>query len=227
MAVNCLKVGGVTITIKVKDVYQSIVGKVDVVMLKAVIAIMVLLGLETLVEVTRITEGSFFLELISGVILALAMTYMSVTITMYYQKENFGVDAKLFSGEYLRRFPGFILASTIAGLMIFLGALLLIIPGIVVALGTSLLLQTYYYENLGMIASIKESFSKTRGYKMNMLAVYIPIALAYIVMTSSATYQFITGEQDMRLIAIGLPIRAIIVVVLSLVSVEIYSRIVE
>lgn len=95
-----------------------------------------------------------------------------------------GLDAEvnMMFGEVRFLLPAFG-AGILVGLATFFGILLLVIPGIIVALGTQFYLYCMVDRDLGAIDSISESWRITDGYKGTIFVVNFIIGIGALVLT--------------------------------------------
>jgi hypothetical protein len=74
-----------------------------------------------------------------------------------------------------RRIWGLLLAVLLVGLAIMGGYILLIVPGIMVAVATSLVIPAVTVEGLGAVSGFKRSLDLTRGYRWSIFAAFLAI----------------------------------------------------
>jgi uncharacterized membrane protein len=102
-----------------------------------------------------------------GVFLTAWMTCGSMTMMLSYQAGKKLPFAELFTQfKYFWRVLG---ATILIGLIVGLGLILLIIPGIIFALRYQFTIQLIIDKNLGISAAMKESTRLTNGVKMSLL----------------------------------------------------------
>jgi hypothetical protein len=90
----------------------------------------------------------------------------------------------LAMGLIFSRFDTFIptlVAFFIIGIAIVIGAFLLVLPALLVALFTAFTLHIITYENLGGIAAIQRSITMVREHFIHVLALLLLIALAHAI----------------------------------------------
>ena len=77
----------------------------------------------------------------------------------------------------MRSFFSYILACLIGGIAVVFGLILLIVPGIIIALAISFFKFLIVDRQLGPIASLKESWAITKGVRLTLLGFYIVLGL--------------------------------------------------
>ena len=114
----------------------------------------------------------------SGVAINLVMMWIGIGQTLFFLKVARGHPTTF--GELFQGAPWFLttlLASLLAGLIIFAGLLLCIIPGIIFALMFSQLYCLIVDRNAGILESLSLSKQITDGNKLTLLAIYVLLIL--------------------------------------------------
>jgi len=116
-----------------------------------------------------LAENHFFLSMLFQLASFLITSFLAIGQIIIVLKicNNEEVSFKdLFSGGNL--VLSYILATILQGIMIFGGTLLLIIPGIIISIMTSLYNYALINEHLGPIEAIKRSMKLTKGVRLEI-----------------------------------------------------------
>ena len=76
-------------------------------------------------------------------------------------------------------FPVLLVAAALSGLAVVFGLLLLIVPGVVVALALTLVTQVMVVENPGPMAALQRSYELTNGHKMQIFFIMLMFLARY------------------------------------------------
>lgn len=82
------------------------------------------------------------------------------------------------------RFPTILLVSMVTGLFIFLGMLLFIVPGLILALGYAVIVPAVMLEGLGARDARLRSWELMKGFKGKAALVILVLVLVFIIATS-------------------------------------------
>lgn len=103
------------------------------------------------------------------------------TITLYLKVHDAPESAKLMDFWHPEFFFKYLLAGIVLGIILILGFVLLIIPGIILSLIFAFTLYLVVDRGLGPIAALKESARLTKGNRWNLLLLTLAIILLNIV----------------------------------------------
>ena len=215
-----LDIGGVFS--RTGDIYRQAFGTVWVVALILLVPMVIL---------NAIAEGNgWFLNLIASVYQIVASVWLAGTIVKIVEdvEADGVVDAsvgELFGLVAPRLFALFLL-SIVVGILVGIGLLFFIIPGIILALMWMVSTPSMIVENKGVFESMSRSSELTRENRMRILGVglllivaYIVIALIIIALTAITPILGIIG--GIAIVVAAYPYLAIIVSVLYFNLVEV------
>lgn len=138
----------------------------------------------SIAQIVLLQQGKEELALIAyltGVLLGLPLSlWMNMGMTRYMlklargQQANFG---EIFSGG---PFLAYLLTSILLGLGVMFGMLLLIVPGIILAIGWSYAMYLVLDRRHGPVEALSASWKITRGFKgkiFGLMLLFIPVTL--------------------------------------------------
>jgi hypothetical protein len=129
---------------------------------------------------------------VAAALFQFALAFVSWAINVYLQLGTVRIFTRLARGlpaeltllfGELVRVPSAMIASLLIVLAVGLGLLLLVVPGIIVALGLQLALYALVDQDLGPIESLRESWRLTDGYKVELLIVGIVMTVLAVAVT--------------------------------------------
>ncbi|MDR0698737.1 MAG: glycerophosphoryl diester phosphodiesterase membrane domain-containing protein [Tannerella sp.] len=129
-------------------------------------------------------KGGFFS--ISGIIASILCLFLLCLFQLGYLKNCFQTldgDEPQFSsyGQVSRKLPGYIVAYLIYAIVIIIGIVLFVIPGIYLMLRLQFFIASMVDENTGIIKSFKRSWEITKGHSMRLFVVMLIMIAIYII----------------------------------------------
>jgi len=122
----------------------------------------------------------------------IAISMVSMAVSLFLQLGVYRIftrlvrglpaDISMLVGELRNLLPGF-LATLLMVLAIGVGLLLLIVPGIVLALGLQFALYALIDKELDPIAALRESWRLTEGYKLTIFVVNLVIGILMLALS--------------------------------------------
>ncbi len=125
-------------------------------------------------------------------VVQIAVALFGFAVSVYLQLGTVRIFTRLARGlpadlsllfRELARLPSALVAALLNGLAVMLGFLLLIVPGIVVGLGLHLCLFALVDQDIGPIASLRESWRLTEGHKLTLFVVYVVMGVLALLVT--------------------------------------------
>lgn len=108
-------------------------------------------------------------NMLVSILLSVLSTFCVVTFSLAYaQKKTFSLD-DLFEGLTFRKFAYYFLAFLLAGIAVFGGLILLIVPGVIIAVRASLIRYIAVERELKPVEAFRESFRLTKGHGWRIL----------------------------------------------------------
>lgn len=162
----------------------------------------------TLVAIAIVCQGipsvlGIYLELSGGVLIHPWLWLVTAVLGMVAALFTFGASLWAISEAYLGRRPGIgesiryafskavklMIAGLAAYIIIFLGFMLLIVPGIIIGCGYSVVPQAVVLEDIGATESLGRSWRLTRDYRwrafglglVSLIIVYVPMMAIGII----------------------------------------------
>ncbi len=130
-----------------------------------------------------------FVVLICGALVQGGLTYGVVTSL----RGNADIDLKTMFMRSLGIVPRIVLVSLVASLIIFAGTLLLIIPGIILALVLYVAIPVSVMEGGGIGKALKRSSDLTDGYKGQLFLVSLAIIVPVIIVSFVVVFTMVSG----------------------------------
>jgi hypothetical protein len=173
-----LDIGGVFS--RTGDIYKQAFGTVWVVALILLVPMVILSGIAA--------DSGWFLQLIANVYQIVATVWLAGTMVKIVEdvEADGVVDAsvgELFGLVAPRLFSLFLL-SLVVGILVGIGLILLIIPGIILALMWIVSTPSMMVEGKGVFDSMSRSSELTRENRMRILGVALLLIVAYIVIAA-------------------------------------------
>jgi hypothetical protein len=127
---------------------------------------------------------------VGSAVLLLMLNSVATAATVFVVSEGY-LGREVGAGDALRRAAPFawrlILAQILYSTLAFFGALLFIIPGIIVVVGMALTAPALVVEDLSSTAALGRSWSLTKGARWKMIGIFIPLFLLLVVPMISIT----------------------------------------
>jgi membrane-anchored glycerophosphoryl diester phosphodiesterase (GDPDase) len=125
-------------------------------------------------------KGDFFS--ISDIIAWILCLFLFCLFQLGYLKNCFqtldGEEPQFSSyGQVSRKLPGYFAASLIYSMIIFIGSVLFVLPGIYLALRLQFFIASMVDENTGIIKSFKRSWEITKGHSVRLFVVVLIMIL--------------------------------------------------
>ncbi|HVL49424.1 MAG TPA: hypothetical protein VM889_12760 [Candidatus Thermoplasmatota archaeon] len=92
---------------------------------------------------------------------------------------DLGTEVATALGQGMRRAGDAIVALFLVGVAVALGLVLLVVPGIILAVAFSVVFPVLALEGLGAVESIRRSLDLTRGNRMKLFLVFLALAVAH------------------------------------------------
>jgi hypothetical protein len=129
-----------------------------------------------------IHAGTFFLVWVFMMTLQYFLAAVIVYGALrYLQGSKAGIGACL--GQGLRRLPAIFGIAVLTTILVFVGMILLIVPGIIVGLMICLAIPALMVEDTGVTGSLKRSRELTKGYRWHLFGLFL---LAFVISTAVA-----------------------------------------
>jgi membrane-anchored glycerophosphoryl diester phosphodiesterase (GDPDase) len=123
---------------------------------------------------------------ISGITVSVLCWLLLCLFRLGYMKNCFqtldGEEPQFSSyGQVSRKLPGYLVASVIFTLIVAIGTVLLIVPGVYLALRLQFFFASMVDENTGIIASFKRSWEITKGHTFRLFVMLLIMLLISII----------------------------------------------
>ena len=147
--------------------------------------VLVCSGLPTLIQVyMRASGGIHWILSMVYVLLAVVLGLIATGATVFVVSESYlgrGITAR----EALARATPFvvplILASLAMGIVIFIGLLLILIPGIIAICGLAVTVPALVVESLSPTAAMGRSWALTRTHRLRMLGLFVVVFILLVI----------------------------------------------
>ena len=130
----------------------------------------------------QLTLGIFALQLVGNALVVPALFYSLLKVIQTGNAPRIN-EAYRWS---LSKFPKLILASLITWILIIVGFMLLVIPGIILSLTFSLVYPVAIFEKGSAVDALRRSSQLTRGRRWNILGAYFVIWILVVVISIGA-----------------------------------------
>ena len=147
-------------------------------------------------------------------VLALTLQYFLTAVIVYgalryLQGNTAGFLACLMHG--LRRIGPILVIAVISTVLISVGMILLIVPGIIIALMICLAIPVLMVESPGMLASLSRSRALTKGYRWHLLGLFLVAGIGSAVATFVVSLPFdLLLPQDGAIAIVGVVVKSAI-----------------
>lgn len=112
-------------------------------------------------------------------------TLLGLAVTAFYLKAHDNPDtvevSDLWNPELLNKYASYLGAACLSGLVIILGFILLIVPGMILSLIFFFTSYAVVDKNLGPVEAMKESARITKGYRWSLFGLCILLGLVMIL----------------------------------------------
>lgn len=159
----------VALPLAVGLIAQSFLGQIVTIAGGAVLGV---LSSQDLLDESVLAIAQLAVQIVGGAAGLLVTSYMTGGIALTALKAVRGQPVTFgdpFSGG--RFFGPVLVAVIVSAIVIFIGSLLCLVPGIIVALGVSLYSFVIVDQNLPGVDAVKRSWEMTKGYKMTIFLV--------------------------------------------------------
>ncbi len=160
-------------------------------------------------------DGSFAIAFLGSIVVMLAMQYLLTGVVVYGTLQYLdGQKPSVFAAlaQGLRRFIPIIIIALITTILVWIGMVLLIIPGIIVALMLCVAIPVVMVEGPGIFSSLSRSRALTKGSRWRLLGLFLVAVIGTFLVTTvisvvlSLVLQFLgeTGAIVSTVIDVGL-----------------------
>lgn len=132
--------------------------------------------------ISKVLKNNFKFRLF----LTLINVYLSSTVTLWYLRsvlsasKNKKLEFKIFSVSF-RQIAHYLIAEVISGLLVIIGFIIFIVPGIILSLKFQFTNFFIVDQGLGPIAAMKKSWMVTKGVKLKLLIFDLTLILLNLI----------------------------------------------
>jgi hypothetical protein len=187
--------------------------------------VLVCSGLPMLIQIYMRNAGGVNWGLTVGyLLLALVLGLIATGATVFVVSESYlgrGITAR----EALARATPFvwplILASLAMGIVVFIGLILFVLPGLIAVCGLAVTIPALVVESLGPTAAMGRSWALTQGHRLRMLGLFVVIFILLVVPYLAVIGLFglvaaiVSGSAGVAIALLGVVIAAIVQLLLS------------
>ncbi len=156
-------------------------------------------------------------------VLALVLGLISTGATVFVVSESY-LGRGITAGDALARATPFvwplILASLAMGIVVLIGLLLFVVPGLIAVCGLAVTVPALVVESLGPTAAMGRSWALTQGHRLRMLGLFVVIFILLVVPYLAVMGVFgvvaaTVGGGSAMILLVGVVIAAILQLLLS------------